>query len=316
MKIEQAKNIKPILVTGIHRSGTTWIGKMLSTSPDVVYIHEPSNPCISKMFPGICSAKFSYWYEYITNDNELNYRRSIHNTLNFNYDLNQQILNNTCFRDLKRTFQEYWHFHQSKSKKLTPLIKDPFTLFSAEWLAKEFDMNVLVSVRHPAAFISSIKRLDWNYDFSHFLQQPLLMKDHLYPFEEEMIEYSRKPTTLIEQGCLIWKIIYTTVNQYIKKHPDWIYIRYEDIAREPIPNFANIFSQLKLNFSESVKNTVKEYCQAEKSAKKLSGEYYLAKFDSKSNTANWKNKLTPSEIKQIRNNVESVSSSFYSDSDW
>ena len=32
---------KPILVTGSHRSGSTWVGKMLATSPSVNYIHEP-----------------------------------------------------------------------------------------------------------------------------------------------------------------------------------------------------------------------------------------------------------------------------------
>jgi hypothetical protein len=31
----------PVLVTGIHRSGTTWVGKMLAAAPGVVYINEP-----------------------------------------------------------------------------------------------------------------------------------------------------------------------------------------------------------------------------------------------------------------------------------
>jgi len=34
---------KPILVTGSHRSGTTWAGKMISACPNVGYIHEPFN---------------------------------------------------------------------------------------------------------------------------------------------------------------------------------------------------------------------------------------------------------------------------------
>ena len=35
---------KPILVTGAHRSGTTWVGKMLALAPGVAYVHEPFNP--------------------------------------------------------------------------------------------------------------------------------------------------------------------------------------------------------------------------------------------------------------------------------
>ena len=33
----------PILVTGSHRSGTTWAGQMLATAPGIGYIHEPFN---------------------------------------------------------------------------------------------------------------------------------------------------------------------------------------------------------------------------------------------------------------------------------
>ena len=35
---------KPILVTGAHRSGTTWAGKMLVLAPGVAYLHEPFSP--------------------------------------------------------------------------------------------------------------------------------------------------------------------------------------------------------------------------------------------------------------------------------
>jgi len=34
----------PILVTGMHRSGTTWVGRMLAASREAVYFHEPLNP--------------------------------------------------------------------------------------------------------------------------------------------------------------------------------------------------------------------------------------------------------------------------------
>ena len=33
----------PILVTGAHRSGTTWVGKMLAADADTGYISEPLN---------------------------------------------------------------------------------------------------------------------------------------------------------------------------------------------------------------------------------------------------------------------------------
>jgi hypothetical protein len=34
---------KPILVTGLHRSGKTWLARMIAASPAVAYIPEPFN---------------------------------------------------------------------------------------------------------------------------------------------------------------------------------------------------------------------------------------------------------------------------------
>jgi len=56
-----------ILVTGSHRSGTTWVAKMIANSPSVGYIHEPFNPTIYR--PGICAAKFR-GFTYISKENE------------------------------------------------------------------------------------------------------------------------------------------------------------------------------------------------------------------------------------------------------
>jgi hypothetical protein len=42
----------PILVTGTPRSGTTWVGKIIATSPSVGYIKEPFNrKCTSRCSP-------------------------------------------------------------------------------------------------------------------------------------------------------------------------------------------------------------------------------------------------------------------------
>lgn len=316
MNISKKSKAKPILVTGSHRSGTTWIGKMISASPSVAYIHEPFNPCISKIFPGICGIDFNYWYEYVTYENEAKYYPEIKKTLNFRYDLNKQIASYHKLRDYKRTIKEYLSFYRYRLSNSVPLIKDPFTLFSAEWLAEKFDMNVVITIRHPASFISSLQKLNWSYDFSHFLKQPLLMKDHLQSFEAEIIEYSHKKVDLIDQASLIWRIIYQTVSNYIAKYPNWIYLRYEDVARQPITSFEKLFQKLNLDFSNSVQTTVQNYCQPSNPSITPDSDYYLIKVDSKAHISSWKNRLTDLEIKRIRNQVETVSSNFYADNDW
>src|SRR5690349_12629876 len=49
----------PILVTGTHRSGTTWIGRIIAADPSIGYIHEPFTlGCRRGVFP----YRIPYWY--------------------------------------------------------------------------------------------------------------------------------------------------------------------------------------------------------------------------------------------------------------
>ena len=47
-------------------------------------------------------------------------------------------------------------FKYFKFRGYNPLIKDPIAIFSADWLADKYDMNVVVLSRHPLGFISSL----------------------------------------------------------------------------------------------------------------------------------------------------------------
>ncbi len=60
----------PILVTGAHRTGTTWVGKMLAAGPGTAYISEPLNVLHR---PGVLSAPVQHWYTYICSENEAQY---------------------------------------------------------------------------------------------------------------------------------------------------------------------------------------------------------------------------------------------------
>ena len=53
---------RPILVTGAHRTGTTWVGRLLAAAPAVAYISEPLNVLHR---PGVFRAKVANWYTYI-----------------------------------------------------------------------------------------------------------------------------------------------------------------------------------------------------------------------------------------------------------
>ena len=51
----------------MHRSGTTWVGRILTASREAVYLHEPLNPLSA---PQLLGLKVERQYLYITEEDE------------------------------------------------------------------------------------------------------------------------------------------------------------------------------------------------------------------------------------------------------
>src|SRR5262249_14420834 len=153
---------RPILVTGAHRSGTTWVGRMLALAPGVAYVHEPFNP---RTAAGLSPARFDRYFTVVTSENEARYRPGLERTLSFRYGLGAQLgwLRGTA--DVARTGRDWYRTERSRLTGARPLMKDPIALLSAEWLVETFDMDAVVLIRHPAAFAASLKRLGWKHSF-------------------------------------------------------------------------------------------------------------------------------------------------------
>ena len=303
---------KPILVTGSPRSGTTWVGRILSQSPSIGYIHEPFN--IRKPPCGYKFAQFNYAFTYICKENESNLSDAFKKTLSFEYNVIQEIMRIRSPKDGIRFLRDYTRSFISRHCNLRPLVKDPMALFSSEWLALTFDMDVIVMIRHPAAFVYSIKELKWEFDFKHFLAQPLLMRAYLLPFEDQIKEYAYKKYTLFDKAILLWKIIHHVIKYYQANHEKWSFIRHEDLSRASVEEFRKIFEKINLDFSEKIQNTIEKYS----TSKSMFEHYYphVVKRDSKTVIGKWKKNLTSDEIRKVRTGVEDISKEFYGDEEW
>jgi Sulfotransferase family len=304
---------RPILVTGSHRSCSSLVGRMIGLSPRIGYIHEPFNYFIGRK--GICNANFDKFFTYITDENESFYDRDISRTISYKYNLLSQLGLVKSKGDVKYLLSEYYHFLKYDLLNSRALVKDPFALFSSEWLSQKFDMDVIILIRHPMAFVNSLVKLNWSFPFSHFLEQPLLIKDYLYPFEDEINNYARKEQPLLQQATLLWKVIYYVVYRFKQKYQQWLYIRHEDLASEPEAIFFDIFSYLKIDYTEHLQKSVKEHCCVSEDIG-LDSNPYLLKRDSRATIGSWKSNYTDAEISGVRSQVEEVSQYFYTDLDW
>jgi len=304
---------KSILVTGSHRSGTTWVGKMIAASPSVGYIQEPFFP---GRRPGICGVIFPYPFAYVTDDNEEAFYRHMEAMLAFRFRLGAALAALKTPRDAAIMLKYGTQFCCSRARRAIPLVKDPLAVFSAEWLARRFDMRVIVMIRHPAAFACSIRRANWRHDFSSFLQQPLLLRDHLSPYEEEIRAFVKEERDILYQAAFLWKLIYSVAHKYRQAHPEWIFLRYEDMASDPLGQFASVFQKLDLDFSPHVQRIIKDYSNPANPSMPRRGSVRFGKRNSKALVQHWKTELTGAEILRLRRGVGDIADGFYLDSDW
>jgi hypothetical protein len=293
---------RPILVTGAHRSGTTWVGKMLALAPGVGYIHEPFSPATA---PGISSAPFDRYFTRITPDNEALYLPQLERTLAFRYAPRAQVAALRTPHDVFRAGRDALAFATARRRNARPLVKDPIALLSADWLAERFDMDVVVTIRHPAAFAASVLRLGWSHDFSSFAGDERLRR-----FEGEL----GQPADPLDEAALLWRILYSIVVDYREAHQDWIFIRHEDAARAPLQTFEQLYERLGLELTPQARRTIERSSATDNPV--ASSSPHAVELDSAASAERWHTQLTRDEIARLREATQDVWPRFYADEDW
>ena len=126
--------LTPILVTGAHRSGTTWVGRMLAADTFTAYVSEPLN---INHRPGVFLPEVRHWYQYICEDNEGEYLTAFQQLLDFDYHLLAEIRSLRSIKDFLRMGRDFKIFSDGLLHGQRALIKDPFAVFSFPWFAKK-----------------------------------------------------------------------------------------------------------------------------------------------------------------------------------
>lgn len=303
----------PILVTGLHRSGTTWVGRMLSLSRRLAYVSEPLN---LHHRPGVLDAEVEHWYHYVNEENEGECLAAFENTLKLRYKTGKEVAALRSIKDVLRMGRDWFIFSSGRLSGRRVLLKDPFAVFSAGWFAERLGCKVVMVMRHPAAFVSSLKRLDWGFDFGDLLGQPLLMRDWLEPFREELEEAAHQAGDVIEQGSLLWRVIGHVVYEMQQRHPEFQVVLHEELSRAPVEGFEALYAGLDLPFTSRVRKGIQRATGANNPSEVSLGSIYSTQLDSAANLENWKQRLTAEEIARIRKLTEDAAGYYYGDEDW
>jgi hypothetical protein len=193
------------------------------------------------------------------------------------------------------------------------IIKDPMAALSSDWLAKNFDLEVIVLVRHPAAFAASLKRLGWRHPFEHFLKQEMLMQRHLEPYRAEL---ASKPGDIVEQAAIIWKCVYDVLFTYLDSNPNWLVRQHEVLSGNPVAELRSLYEALGLQWNAPVEDKVVKYTRRGNPVNIPKGTVHQIRRDSVANITRWKETLTEEEIARVYEITRPISCSYYPNKDW
>lgn len=287
----------PILVTGAHRSGTTWTSKMLGLAKDTIVAEEPFNVEPGNFaLGGLADHHFIYAPELDQVEAERTFR---------------MIYNKETGRIFKRRSIQHY-LKCSRAGRL--IIKDPIACLSSAWIADRFDIDVVAMVRHPCAFTESLRRMNWEPDLSQlFTSQRMLVKDFLKP----MMPLIRACDTDFDSRCAVtWKILYHVLSHFIAAHPRWIVKTHEALSLEPIEEFQDLYARLSLPWSDDVARKIEAYTGCENRRSVEARKHHCLHRDSRANAFRWKHQMTVEQIQHIKNITYPEWTEHYTEAHW
>jgi len=199
------------------------------------------------------------------------------------------------------------------------LIKYPIGLLSADWFAQEYGCQVIIIIRHPAAYVSSIKRLNWEMSLTSFATQKEFMAtlplQLISEIHRQIEHHPNDDGYNLEDAALSWKICHYVIHRYQQLYPEWLFIRHEDLCQDFIVGFDQLYSWLSLPFNEEIKNTMQQYCNSQDIVE-LGQNIHVLQRDSRAIPNLWRKNLNQDEVERIRDITIDVAKFFYDGLSW
>lgn len=269
-----------ILVSGLPRSGTSWIAKAISLAPRVAYYFESDSELPE-----------SYRYRYLPpNQQEDLLHHHIASALSgrirTEYVLAEQSLTDMVNAPLARTILHKW-------------VKLPLTL---HWVEQHFpDIRIVQTVRHPVPLFLSWKQRNWDpgWALGKLLEQDALIDGPLSEIEPIL----RSANTELQKATGFWAAVATM--QLASRRPRDVLREHEWYCLDPVPRIRWLFEQLNLTFRPEVEDFLSP------DRERASGPGYGHRRDPRSEVRKWCASITDDETREIRNFLDRFELPFY-----
>ena len=303
---------KICIVSGSHRSGTTWIGHTIAKGTNSAYIWEPFNvkvPFSKRSGYGKSFLKIENWYHLVENSDD-QICIDLANLFN-KRELDIKGILSRLPKSLKSNPKSTlkWLFNDSKlsiNLKInnSAIIKDPIMLFSTEYISKKLESKCILISKDPRSFYNSLKKASWGFDFKN-IYYPCKRFEHLNEYIYEVEERLNKGTLLDPKSIgLLWNILHKHM-YYLSKFKNFKLIKYEDICEDPVlylDELAVFATNKKL--SKKIKHRI--FHKQIKKANKSNRIHMIRHENSKEISKLWRSQLNKNELIEIEKKCDKI----------
>jgi hypothetical protein len=235
-----------ILVAGLPRSGTTWVGEVLGRTAGARYLHEPDNHLVR---PDAWWAKrrLGPYPELAPGDDGGDYERLW--ALAFAGGRRPSLFYAGA-RILQRAGAPRLSGRLAGGRRRPgrtapgPLVvKSVHCARSLEWTVERFRPAVVVVERHPFGVISSWRKLGWD-DFLDTDRGALR-------YSAAVLGVAPPPpgAPWLERAAWHYGVLSSYLARARRRHPEWLVVRHEVLCSGPEPAFRRLAARLGLRFT-------------------------------------------------------------------
>jgi hypothetical protein len=266
----------PVLILSLPRSGSSWIGAVLGSSPDVAYLREPLTQ--SNLMSGVTERTVIH----IEPDKlPEDYKRYADNAFS-----GLPIFGKGVVVDPRQ-----WVLTRRRKKRL--IIKEVNPL-ACRWLIRSYKPRIIFLVRHPAAVALSYAKMGWTG-----VNIRKTIPDNVFMTESPLKEWKNQLSDTSEDywdrmGAWQGAILRLTLRE-LSSYRDCKIVKYETMCRNAVEVFTDLFDFAGLSWNEQIKKTV-----LEKSSGGDRNRLYETSRDSMRMIDAWRSELSKENLNRLR----------------
>ncbi len=250
---------RPVLLVGVPRSGTTWAGRVLSAAPATHEVTEPDNegwsaPAIASkrglgrfpvLAPGDRAPAYRRLWRWVFDGAPSNTRlqiggRALHR---LDEEARQRLVggHRAPVGRIIGTLSRPPRPAEPRADRPAVVAKSVHSPLALEWLAAEFDVQVVVLLRHPAAIYSSWIELDLPDADRGLDRDPAVQRRLVQPLGLPQPGPGQAERSIWQLGVLL-----CALEDAVSRHPDWHVRTHEDLCEDPTAAFGSLYRDLGL----------------------------------------------------------------------